>query len=280
MIERVKRSVGWPLAIAVVVLALASVVSAWAVRQPMLVPSRHAMEGAYLRPRDHFTTVFWRLGGRVDRDPAALHALRHAALACSGRVSSNWSRYRNLSTSEKVFHRWQLQYCRGRSQAGWATAYATGEWIDLKQRHPNWNIQKGEKTFPPDFFGSVVRDAPPPDIRLVQIVLAEHEGHDVPWPFGIDVVAHSLRAAGLPHYQRMALRLLECDIVGGCGPRGVMTFELCREANDCAADLSTADLVRKRHSPEEVAIIETLHRRLLEQRRAYASSHYARPDPY
>lgn len=59
-----------------------------------------------------------------------------------------------------------------------------------------------------------------------------------PWRFGSDVVEHASHPDLLYRYQRMALGLLECDVI----------------------------------APDEVAIIEVLHRRMLQERRYYAQS--------
>jgi hypothetical protein len=71
----------------------------------------------------------------------------------------------------------------------------------------------------------------------------------------------------------MALRLVECDLLGGCGPNGLLSFELCREEHDCRWGVSVDDILHDRFSAQEMAIIQTLHRRLSDERNFYARSH-------
>jgi hypothetical protein len=274
MIEDARPAMPWPLAIGIFILATISVTSVLVARYPVSsVPSMQVARATYLRPHDSFAAVFARLASRVDEDPAALHAIRHASLACASGVSGDWMRRRSVSASEKAFRHWQVVYCHGRSQQGWVRAYEMGEWVDIRRRHPSWAWTTPEAPgYPPDLYAGLLRDAPPPDLRMVQLVLAQDKGRHAPWRFGNDVVEHASHQDRLYRYQRMALRLLECDVVGGCGRNGVLTFELCREEGDCANGLSTNDIVRKRYAPDEVAIIEVLHRRMLQERRYYAQS--------
>lgn len=277
MIEDARPATPWPLAIGIVILAIISVIGALAALHPVSsVRSMPAARATYLRPRDSFAAVFVRLASRVDEDPAALHAIRHASLACSGQVSGDWMRRRTVSTSEKAFRRWQFVYCHGRSQQGWARAYETGEWVDVRRRHPSWAHPTPDAPgYPPDLYAGMLSNAPPPDLRMVQMVLAQDKGRRAPWRFGSDVVEHATHPERLYRYQRMALRLLECDVVGGCGRNGVLTFELCREEGDCANGLSTRDIVMKRYAPDEVAIIDALHGRMVEERWYFSRSHVA-----
>jgi hypothetical protein len=265
----------WPLAVGIFILTIVTVIGALAARHPVSsVPSMQVVHATYLRPSDSFADVFARLASRVDEDPAALHAIRHASLACTGPVSGDWMRRRTVSTSEKAFRRWQFAYCQGRSQQGWAKAYETGEWVDVRRRHPSWAHTTADAPgYPPDLYARMLSDAPPPDLRMVQMVLAQDRGRHAPWRFGSDVVEHATHPERLYRYQRMALRLLECDVVGGCGRNGVLTFELCREEGDCANGLSTRDIVMKRYAPDEVAIIDALHGRMVEERGYFARSH-------
>jgi hypothetical protein len=214
MVEDARPAMPWPLAIGIFILATISVTSVLVARYPVSsVPSMQVARATYLRPHDSFAAVFARLASRVDEDPAALHAIRHASLACASGVSGDWMRRRSVSASEKAFRHWQVVYCHGRSQQGWARAYEMGEWVDIRRRHPSWAWTTPEAPgYPPDLYAGLLRDAPPPDLRL------------------------------------------------------------CREEGDCANGLSTSDIVRKRYAPDEVAIIELLHRRMLQERRYYAQS--------
>jgi len=275
VIENARPATPWPLAIGSAIVAVISVIGVLAGRYPVSSePSMQVAHATYLRPSDSFADAFARLSSRVDEDPGALHAIRHASLACSGEVSGDWMRRRTVSTSEKAFRRWQFAYCQGRSQQGWAKAYETGEWVDVRRRHPSWAHTTADAPgYPPDLYARMLSDAPPPDLRMVQMVLAQDRGRHAPWRFGSDIVEGAAHPERLYRYQRMALRLLECDVVGGCGRNGVLTFELCREEGDCANGLSTRDIVIKRYAPDEVAIIDALHGRMVEERWYFARSH-------
>jgi hypothetical protein len=268
-----RSSTRWPLAVGIVAMAIASVAALCASRRPVVdPPATRTARAGYLRAHETFSHVFYRLGRRVDEDPAALHAIRHAALACQGHVSDQWMRRRGVSVSEKTFQRWQFDYCRGTSDRGWAKMYETGEWVDVRRRHPDWSIAKGATSYPPDLYATLLQDAPPADLRIAQMVLADDKGRHAPWRFGSDLVAGSRRAPGLYRYQRMALRLLECDIVGGCGRNGVLTFELCREEGDCRNGASTQSIIASRYAADEVVIIGKLHRRMVDDRLYYTRS--------
>ena len=73
----------------------------------------------------------------------------------------------------------------------------------------------------------------------------------------------------------MAVRLVECDIMGGCDRNGLITFSLCREENDCRWGISVTDILHDRFEPDEIVIIETLHRRIADARATYARTHAA-----
>ncbi|QWT21935.1 hypothetical protein KPL74_07995 [Bacillus sp. NP157] len=277
MNARARPTGRWAVLIAGSLIAAASAACLLIARVP-LAPATHDApgDGPYLWSSDTFGSVYHRLGQRVDKDPAALHAVRHAAAACTGNVWLDWMRRRSFSPSEKAFRRWQASYCNSRPQDGWARMYETGEWIDLKVRHPRWSVVVGAGNVPPDFYDALPRDAPPPDIRLAQMVLANDLKHRAPWSFGRDLAVGPARHARLGDYQRAALQLLECDLVGGCGINGVLAFETCRREHACRMGISMADILWRRYTPDEMAVIEALHQRLLAQRADYANSHAGR----
>jgi hypothetical protein len=274
MTARARPTGRWAVLIAASFMAAASVACLLLARVPLAPVHRHVPgEGPYLWSSDTFGSVYHRLGQRVDKDPAALHAVRHAATACTGNVWMDWTRRRSLSPSEKAYRRWQAAYCDSRPQDAWAKVYETGEWVDLKVRHPGWKVSIGAENVPPDFYDALLQDAPPPDIRLAQMVLADDPKHRAPWSFGRDLVASPARRARLGDYQRAALQMLECDLVGGCGINGVLAFETCRREHACRMGISMAELLGRRYTPDEMAVVEALHQRLLAQRAGYAHGH-------
>jgi hypothetical protein len=121
----------------------------------------------------------------------------------------------------------------------------------------------------------MTRHAPAPDLRTASFELTYGPYGRVPWRYGRDTVAKARHPERLPAYQRMAVRLVECDLMGGCGPNGMISFELCNEEKDCRSGVSVTDILHEQFEPDEIVIIETLHHRITDERASYVRTHAA-----
>lgn len=228
----------------------------------------------YLRLHDSADDVVFRLASRVDKDPNALYAISQAMSLCTPMLR-DWVRRRGMAPTDRAYWRWQSSYCHfGRAtQAYW---YGHGVLVDMRGRHPGWDFSRGhEASYAQALYASVLRDAPAPDLRTASFELTYEPYGRVPWRYGRDTVAKARHPERLPAYQRMAVRLVECDLMGGCERNGMVAFELCNEEKDCRSGVSVSDILHERFEPDEVAIIETLHRRITDERASYVRTHAA-----
>jgi hypothetical protein len=272
MIRATNHGCRWAPFAAAVVIGAISASAVLATHVPLtLVEDVDPATGRYLLPGDAYATATERLGNRVDKDPNALHAMRHASWVCSGPMARHWWDRRGLSPSERSFRRWQHAYCDGTRQDAWSWWYEHGQWIAFTQRHPDWPAHGDGKVVPRDFYAGLLRDAPAPDVRAGWMVMAV-DGH-MPWHYGEDLVAGTRHASELPRYQGAALLLVECDMLGGCGPDGVITHEVCFEGHDCRSDAALAEILGGRFTPEEMGWVWELHRRIVAARTAWARAH-------
>jgi hypothetical protein len=243
-----------------------------------LAQTRIAMGQApqqYLKRHDSASGVLARLAPYVDKDPNALYAVWDAMQSCS-QMKRQWLRRRGMPPSERAFWRWQGAYCHHISRATEAYYYGLGVRVDLRVRHRDWDFSPGkEASYAQALYASILRDAPAPELRTASFALTYDLYGHVPWRYGRDTVAKARHPDRLPAYQRMAVRLVECDVMGGCDRNGLITFSLCREENDCRWGLSVNDILHERFEPDEAVIIETLHRRIVDDRASYTRTHAA-----
>jgi hypothetical protein len=233
----------------------------------------------YLKRHDSASGVLARLAPYVDKDSNALYAVWDAMQSCT-QMKREWLRRRGMAPSERAFWRWQSAYCHRISRATEAYYYGLGVRADMAGRHPDWDLFPGkEATYVTALYANVLRDAPAAELRTASFALTYDSYGHVPWRYGRDTIVKARHGDRLPSYQRMAVRLVECDLMGGCDRNGLITFSLCREENDCRWGLSVSDIVHDRFEPDEVVIIETLHRRIMEERASYIRTHSAARRP-
>jgi hypothetical protein len=272
MSREVRKAWRWPVFVASLLISMGSVVALLAARLPLHAAASRSPVGRYLQPGDSYAMAFARLANHVDTDPTALYALWQASLPCSGGMTRDLIQRRGLSESEKAFRYWQAAYCNDTPQDGWAFWYSQGVTTQFRLRHPTWP-HKRYANVPTGFYASLLRDAPAADIRTAWMVVAEPG--QVPWRFGEEAVANTPYRHRLPKLQGVALLLLECDLVGGCGPDGPITFGVCRWRRDCQWGASLREMLYARYSPAEMRVAEALHAQLVAERAAWARVHPA-----
>lgn len=227
----------------------------------------------YLQHHDSAGAVYRRLASHVDKDPNALFAVSEAMSLCTP-LLRDWVGRRGMARTDRAFWRWQASYCHQVDRATKAYWYGHAVMIDMQTRHRDWDFSKGHhSSYAQALYASVLRDAPTPDLRTASFELTYEPYGRVPWPYGRDTVAKARHPERLPAYQRMAVRLVECDVMGGCERNGMVAFELCNEEKDCRSGVSVSDIVHEQFEPDEIVIIETLHRRITDERASYVRTH-------
>ncbi|KJV33155.1 hypothetical protein [Luteibacter yeojuensis] len=276
MFKDVRKAWRWPVFVASLLISMGSIATLLAARLPVHAAASRSPVGRYLQPGDSYAMAFARLANHVDTDPTALYALWQASLPCAGGMARDLLQRRGYSASEKAFRYWQAAYCNDMPQDGWAFWYGQGVSTQFRLRHPNWPHARHAKV-PTGFYADVLRDAPAADIRTAWMAILEPG--QVPWRFGEDLVANTPYHERLAKLQGIALMLLECDLVGGCGPDGPITFGVCRWQHDCQWGASLGEIFHARYTSGEMRIAEALHERLVAERAQWASAHPARALP-
>lgn len=260
--------------VALLILAVGAVAAAAQTRIAMTQAPKQ-----YLKRHDSASGVLARLAPYVDKDSNALYAVWDAMQSCT-QMKRQWLRRRGMAPSERAFWRWQSAYCHHISRATEAYYYGLGVRVDLAGRHRDWDFSPGkEASYVKALYASVLRDAQAAELRTASFALTYDSYGHVPWWYGRDMVVKARHPDRLPAYQRMAVRLVECDLMGGCDRNGLITFSLCREENDCRWGLSVSDILHDRFEPDEIVIIETLHGRIANERASYLRTHSAARRP-